>query len=152
MIKGATVKKNNAYAFGVFVLMSVAILLPNITFAQTSPSTTNTSGLNPIATVLQRCTMGGTEPCGWVDLIQLANAMVQYGITLIGFSLVLVLIYTGFLYLTSGGDTSKVKKARDMLNKVMWGTIYTLCGWIIVYFIIKQLGVDPVFYNKIIQP
>lgn len=105
---------------------------------------------NPVSKVLLGCTTGAT-PCGWVDLINLVNAMVQYGIEIIGIAFVLVLLYVGFMYLTSGGDVSKVKKSRDMLNKVMWGMIFTLCAWIIVYFILTSLGVDETFYSEIIS-
>ena len=103
---------------------------------------------NPVSEVLQRCT---TQICGFNDLILLVNGIIKYGIQIIGICLVLVLIYTGFLYLTSGGDTSKVKKARDMLYKVMWGLIYTLCGWLIVYFVLKGLGVNTSFYDNILS-
>ncbi len=124
----------------VAVMALVAIFSPIYTYAQS---------FNPVSNILSGCTKSGAS-CGWKDLINLINAMVHYGVQLIGMLFVLVLLYTGFMYLTSGGDAGKVKKARDMINKMMWGLMYTLCAWVIVYFILQKLGVDPIFYNGII--
>ena len=127
------------------ILALILIVSPVVVFADSANPDSN-----PVSSVLQKCTARGVV-CGWNELLELTNAIVQYGVELIGMALVIVLIYTGFLYLTSGGDASKVKKAKEMLNKVMWGTIYTLCSWIIVYFIITSLGVKPEFYQNIIK-
>jgi hypothetical protein len=110
------------------------------------PLLVGAQAVNPVSKILLHCTQS-PEPCGWIDFISLLNAIIHYGIELIGIVFVLVLLYTGFMYLTSGGDAGKVKKARDMITKLMWGLMYTLCGWIIVYFILKNLGVDPLFYG-----
>lgn len=99
------------------------------------------------AEILQKCTK---QECGFNEVMEFINVFVQYAVYIIGLLFVIVLIYTGFLYLTSGGDTGKVKKVKDMLKKMVWGLIYTLCGWLIVYFILQQLKVDPVFYQDVI--
>ncbi len=101
---------------------------------------------NP-STILQGCTV---KECGFTEAMQFVNALIGYAVKIIGLLFVIVLIYMGFLYLTSGGDTGKVKKVKDMIKKMVWGLIFTLCGWLIVYFILKQLGVDPSFYQYVI--
>ena len=121
------------------VLISLVFSSPIVAFAQ----------MNLVSQVLSDCTNSVT-PCGYDDFIHLINAIIKYGITIIGLAFVLVLLYVGFQYLTSGGDVGKVKKSRDMLNKVMWGLIYTLCGWVIVYFIMQQLGVKDDFYKAVL--
>lgn len=134
-----------------FVLI-IALLIFSISsfcVATVSAATTD-SATNPVSKVLLGCTTG-VVPCGFVELISLVNAMVQYGIELIGIAFVIALLYAGFLYLTSGGDPSKVKKVRDVLWKIVWGMAYTLCGWVIVYFILKSLGVGPDFYEGILS-
>ena len=129
------------------LLVALSILIP---FFGTVSAATTGSTINPVSRVLSECTTGA-KPCGFVELISLINAMVQYGIELIGIAFVIALLYAGFLYLTSGGDPSKVKKVRDILWKIVWGMIYTLCGWLIVYFILKSLGVGPEFYEGILS-
>lgn len=152
------IKSKNIFVKGLVPTISIAFLAItffmfgafNFSLVSTATAETASSDLNPVSTVLEKCTATGAN-CGWEELIDLANAIVAYGVILIGFALVLVLLWTGFLYLTSGGDSSKVKKSREMLNKVMWGTIFTLCGWLIVSFILKGLSVNEEFYKKIIQ-
>ena len=127
-----------------FLLLLLVLVSPSYSLADSSPV------LNPVSTVLLRCTLPGAT-CGFNDFIDLINGIVKFGVQLIAVIFVIILIYTGFLYLTSGGDVGKVKKAKDMITKVMWGTIYTLCGWIIVYFILTTLKVDPSFYENVIS-
>ncbi|MEI6042615.1 MAG: hypothetical protein WCQ00_03570 [bacterium] len=128
-------------------LLTLAVVL--FGFLNVSKVFAQSTGSNPVSNLLLICTTRST-PCGWQDLINLINAMVQYAIELIGIVFVIVLLYAGMMYITSGGDASKVKKAKDMLYKVVWGMVYTLCAWIIVYFILTSLGVDQTFYEKII--
>ena len=124
------------------VSLTISFFGPVVAFAETT---------NPVSAVLLKCTQPGVA-CGYNELIELVNGMVQYGVQIIGIVFVIILVYTGFIYMTSGGDAAKVKKAKDMIYKVALGFVYTLCGWIIVYFIIQKLGVLPEFYNTIIQP
>ena len=131
-----------------FTLLVVLIIL--IPFFGTVSAATTDPGTNPVSKVLLDCTKAGRS-CGFVDFINLVNAVIQYGIELIGIAFVLALLYAGFLYLTSGGDPSKVKKVRDVLWKIVWGMIYTLCGWVIVYFILTSLGVGTDFYSGILS-
>ncbi len=145
MIKNMKITRNKKFSM---LLVAFTIFASFFTFiSSTSAATTaNTAGTNPVSAVLLRCTQSGVA-CGFNDFISLINGMIQYGIELIGIAFVIALLYAGFLYLTSGGDPSKVKKVRDVLYKIMWGMVYTLCGWVIVYFIIKSLGVPVSFYN-----
>lgn len=128
----------NTLAFVLFV----TALIPMFASAQTT---------NPVSKVLLDCTNKVGTSCGWSDLIALVNAMISYAVQLIGIAFVIALLYAGFLYLTSWGDTSKTKKAREMMVKIAWGALYTLCGWVIVYFILTKLGVNSDFYVKIIK-
>jgi Type IV secretion system pilin len=151
MIKNIKIAKNTKYftslvMLGVFCL---SFLLTGTVSVVNAANTASPSNLNPVSTVLWTCTQHSAN-CGWKELVNLVNAMIQYGIQLIGMAFVIALLYSGFLYLTSGGDPSKVKKVREILNKIVWGLVYTLCGWVIVYFLLKYLGVDPGFYNEIL--
>lgn len=101
------------------------------------------------SSILKQCTSPGKQ-CGFPEVMQFINLFVQYAVYIIGLLFVIVLIYAGFLYLTSGGDTGKVKKVKDMIKKMVWGLIWTLCGWLIVYFILQQLGVGSEFYKDVI--
>ena len=143
MIKNTKITKNTK---SFMLLVVFAIFTSFFAFIVTASAATTAAGTNPVSAVLLKCTQSGVA-CGFNDFISLINGMIQYGIELIGIAFVIALLYAGFLYLTSGGDSSKVKKVRDVLYKIMWGMIYTLCGWVIVYFIVKSLGVPTDFYS-----
>jgi hypothetical protein len=130
--------------------LNLTILTSVFSYLIVKPSLAIAQAVNPVSSILLKCTQPG-ESCGWIEFISLINAIIRYGIQIIGMVFVLVLLYTGFLYLTSGGDVGKTKKARDMIGKVIWGLIYTLCAWIIVYFILQSLKVDVGFYGEILS-
>ena len=53
-----------------------------------------------------------------------------------------VIAYAGFLYLTAGGNSSKVSQANSMLTKVVIGLIVTLSAYFIVDLIVDSLGLN----------
>ncbi len=52
------------------------------------------------------------------------------------------IMYAGWLYLSSAGDESKVKQAKDVFKNVGWGFLLLLCAWLIVVSILKSLEAD----------
>jgi len=66
-------------------------------------------------------------------------ALVKALLSLIGIVFVALIIYGGFLYLTSGGGEDKIKKAKSTLKNSVIGLVIVLCGYSIAYFIASQL-------------
>ena len=52
---------------------------------------------------------------------------------------VVVLLYGGFMLLTSGGDEGKLTKGKNALWMAVWGIIIAFAAWIIVDTILKVL-------------
>ena len=48
--------------------------------------------------------------------------------------------YAGFVLLTAGGDTSKLKKAKDVFTNVALGLVFAAAAWLIVHTILTTLG------------
>ena len=48
--------------------------------------------------------------------------------------------WAGWLYLTSGGDTGAVTKAKDIFKKVIYGFIFMLAAWLIIKLVLATLG------------
>ena len=61
------------------------------------------------------------------DLMELANQLVSVLVYLSFAGLTIAILYAGIMFVTSGGDTTKVKKAKDAL-------LYTLLGLLIILF------------------
>ncbi|MDO8510438.1 MAG: hypothetical protein Q7S15_02330 [bacterium] len=47
--------------------------------------------------------------------------------------------YAGFLYMTAGGKPGQIERAHGIFWKVMWGFIWVMAGWLVVYTITNTL-------------
>ena len=82
------------------------------------------------------------QQCQFSDLIALINTLIQY---LIYISLPLAAIafaYAGWIYLSAGGDTGKVKKAHTIFLDVGIGIALVLSAWLIFQYIAKEFLSD----------
>lgn len=98
-------------------------------------------------------------PTGWQPLIVCDGVatkcdfnafimLIRNGITnMVMFSTLVVvalLCYAGFIWLTSKGNVSAHKEAIAMLQKIIWGYVWILAAWLIVYTIANTL-IKPSF-------
>ncbi len=82
----------------------------------------------------------GQQECNFQDLLALGQNIIK---TLVKISIPVAAIafaWAGFLYLSSGGDTSKIKQAKEVFWKVLWGFIFILTAWLIVYLATSLLA------------
>lgn len=96
--------------------------------------------------IVTACFEGGKEvPCGsFEQLIIALKNVINYAI---GFALmfsVVVLAVAGFKYMTSEGDTGKLKKAHDMFISVAKGIAWVMIAWLVVNLIFSALVKDNV--------
>ena len=59
---------------------------------------------------------------------------------LIGMASVVMIIYSGFLYVTSSGEAANVKKAKDALMYALIGLVVSLLAAAIINFVLGGLG------------
>ncbi|MBU1132642.1 hypothetical protein KKC32_05370 [Patescibacteria group bacterium] len=57
----------------------------------------------------------------------------------LGVVLVLIIVYAGFLWMTAGGDTEQVKKAKSWMINAVIGLIIILSSYAISSFVIEKL-------------
>jgi hypothetical protein len=82
--------------------------------------------------------------CGWGELMVLVNNVIKFLLFTIATPLVaLILVYAGWLYLSSGGSSENIVKAKKILLNVVVGYVIGLAAWLIVRTIVTSLGVDP---------
>ena len=80
---------------------------------------------------------GVNVKCGFPQLVQLANNVINF-LVIVSIPLTVIsFIYAGFLYLTSGGNEGKIKQAHSIFWKVLWGFIIILTAWLAVSLIIN---------------
>jgi len=100
---------------------------------------------NAISNVLTSCanrTEGGViVGCNWIDLVNLFQSVILFGIYLASVVVVIVLIKTGFTMMTSG-SSDELAKAKKSLTKILIGYFFMLAGWLLVKKILTVLGVS----------
>lgn len=82
---------------------------------------------------------GGTDAKKKSDLNAMAGTIINVVLGVIGFVAVLMIIYGGFLYTTSAGDSSKVTKAKNTIMYGIVGLVIALLAFAIVNFVLKSL-------------
>lgn len=60
--------------------------------------------------------------------------------------LVFMLVYVGYIFITSQGNSSAWTRAKEVLGKIIWGYVIILVAWVAVYSITKTLLNDNVTF------
>ena len=84
--------------------------------------------------VLVECTFG--------HLILLVQNLINFLIIISTFLATAAFAYAGILLLTSGGNESSLKRAKDIFWKVLIGYLWILGAWLLVYTITSVLLKD----------
>lgn len=82
---------------------------------------------------------GVVVPCDFNALMKLLNRVMNF-ILYMSIPLAAISIsYAGALYIFAVGDTGKIQEAHKMFGKIIWGFVFVLAGWLIVYSIMSML-------------
>lgn len=105
------------------------------------------SGLNgssgePIKlTVLQGTPFNSTVPLSAptqglpTDLGQLISQIFTWSLSILGISVFVMFFYSGFMWLTAAGNTSKIGEAKTHMTNAVFGAILLLSSYLILYTI-----------------
>lgn len=104
-----------------FFLLLAGILGPNIATAQ---------GLVPCSDPAE---------CDWDAFVGMINGLIEWLIIIATSVAVLLFMYAGFLYLTSGGDDAKIKQAKTIFINTAIGFAIMLMAWLLVETIFNLL-------------
>ncbi len=112
-----------------FLTLLVALLIPaSFAFAQTIK--------------IVPCEGDGCRAC---DLVTLADNIINFLIMISLLIAAILFAYAGFLMVTSGGNSGKVKKAKEVFQNVLIGIVIVLSGWIIINTIMSILVGENLF-------
>ena len=73
------------------------------------------------------------------DLPTLVGAIINVLLSVLGIVFVLLVVYAGFLYLTSQGETKNVEKAKKLLTQSIIGLIIIVAAYAISSYVIGAL-------------
>ena len=79
------------------------------------------------------------EHAGSNDLMGTINTAINVVLGVLGLLAVIVIIYGGFMYTTSAGDASKIKKAKDTIMYGVVGLVIALLAYAIVNFVVSSI-------------
>lgn len=129
-----------------FALIMISLLLSAL-FIPSFVSAKTVSGLIPCGNVETNGGIAAGQECDFNDLILLAQNVINFLIFKLAAPLAAVMFaYAGFLYLTNGGNESKVKQAHDIFWYVFLGLVVALAAWLVVNFILEFfLGTGSVY-------
>ena len=126
----------------IFVVLSLSLCLWSVMAPSVSAQTWLNGLVNcgrassaPKYDPVTHALLPAAQNCQFSDLIALINTLIQY---LIYISLPLAAIafaYAGWIYLSAGGDTGKVKKAHTIFLDVGIGIALVLSSWLIFKYI-----------------
>lgn len=73
------------------------------------------------------------------DVRVTAGRFIQFALSFLGILAVILVMYAGFLWMSSGGDEEKITKARAILKNGVIGLIIILSAWTITTFILRNI-------------
>jgi hypothetical protein len=89
-----------------------------------------------------------SEQCAFEDLIKQVQVVIDFLIFKIAAPLAAVMFaYAGFLYVTNGGNESRIKEAHEIFWNVFIGLIVALAAWMVVSFILNFFLGDGSAFN-----
>lgn len=78
----------------------------------------------------------------WENITQpgtIIQRIVAIVFSFLGLIAVIMIIYAGFLWLTSGGEEERAEKGRTLLFQAVIGLIIILASWSVAYFVLRML-------------
>ena len=83
--------------------------------------------------------------CGYCDLVKLASNIINF---LIFFAIivgVMMIVYSGFLFLTGGANPTQVTKAKNVLIAAFIGLVITLGAYLIISLVMSNFLKTDIF-------
>lgn len=120
--------------FSTLLLAAAALVLPTSVFAATS----TTNSLLNNAWLASYYANDQTAPQS--DLVDYIGTFIQALLGILGVVFLILVVYAGVLWMTAGGNTDSVKKAKAILVNGVIGLILTTASYAIAYFVVGSLS------------
>lgn len=82
-----------------------------------------------------------SDPCGYCELLTTGQNVVNFIVYFAVFVAILMFVYAGFLYVTSGANEGNIGTAHRIFWSVLIGLFITLASWLIIDTIMKTFYV-----------
>lgn len=78
-----------------------------------------------------------------VDIRTYVSRIIRYFLGLLGIIAVSLMIYAGYLWMTSGGSAEKIDKAKKIMTNAVIGLVIIVSAYAIVEFLLRAVGALP---------
>ena len=99
-------------------------------FASVALAQGDTFGINKVGSFL---------PLGGEDIRVMAAKVIRIGLSLLGLVAVGIMLYAGFIWMTSGGNEEKISTAKKTMINATIGLAIIMASFAIVQFVLKSL-------------
>lgn len=82
------------------------------------------------------------DDCNYQALFKTIQRLIQFVLYALVFIVAGMILYTGFQFLTAGGDVGKVTAAKKMIKPIVLGLISIFVAWFAVYTLLDYFLVD----------
>lgn len=82
--------------------------------------------------------------CDYAQLVYTFQRIVNFALYLISPIVLVMIMYSGFKYITAGGDANIIADAKRMFRPLLIGVILILGAWLIIHTILDKLLADNV--------
>ena len=65
--------------------------------------------------------------------------IINVALSLLGIIFLVLIVYGGYVWLTAGGDESKIEKAKQTFGRAIVGLIIVLCAFAIANFVVPAI-------------
>jgi len=115
---------------GAWASVLPVLLLPAAASAQISAANTT---LSEVGSAM------GEESTG-TDLPTLIGSLINVFLSVLGIIFVVLVVFAGYTWMMAGGDTDKVKKAKQMIANGVIGIVITVAAYAISSFVINSIS------------
>ena len=125
--------KNKIKHLFILLCLIVILILPYFVFAQTAP-------LEKLKTVGEFSDYAEIDDSvNGNNLAANAGKIVQAFLSLLGIIFLVLMLYSGYSWMTAAGDQGKVERAQSTIKRAIIGIIITIGSYAITQFILIKL-------------
>lgn len=84
----------------------------------------------------------GQQPAGLTQIATIFARVINLAVGISFVALVIVLVYAGFRYLTSGGEAKAVASATQAVTWGLLGILFLAIAWLIIQLIAAFTGIE----------
>lgn len=120
------------------IVIIIIILFPVITVYAQTPMLKDPSSIKK-QTDIFRGSAGFTDIGGEDSAVNIVATVIQIALGLLGIIFLILIIISGYKWMTAGGNEDQVTKAKANLKNAIIGMIIVLASYAVTWFIFKYL-------------